>query len=543
MIKYQFSVYQADDSRKWTQYLCAFSATVLAFACGTSLGWSSPVKSSLTSTNHTSYDFHVSESEMSWIGSSLALSATLTCVPSGYLIYWIGRKWSLLLLSIPVLVGWAVILFAKNFLTIVFGRIILGAAVGGAFVIIPVYIGEIAQREIRGRLGTMFQLMVTFGILFVYTVGAFVDVFALTLICLVIPIVFAAVFVWMPESPTYLVNGGKLEQAVNTFGFLRGWTHDNHSEIERLKYEEEQRQLVNQNRSLKVSFSRVESRKALMIIIGLYVFHQLCGINAVIFNATAIFEKANKDISPPMQTIGIGLIQFLMTLASVFGADKAGRKIMLFLSQILMTITTLGLGIYFFLKKDGTTVDPTIMDFTTMAPITMADTTIANITMAATTISTTTMTAFTTAATTIANITTAATTTAATTVADSLVWLPMTSLSLFIIGYSIGQGPLVHTMIGEICAPDIKGFAIGVALSLNWFLTFCITKFFSNLQITLGIHWTFWIFSGFSLLGAAFVCFCVPETKGKSLNAIQRMLAGIKEPPQEEEEGDQEKEL
>lgn len=424
------------------------------------------------------------------------------------------------------------------------------------------YIGEIAQREIRGRLGTMFQLMVTLGILFVYTVGAFVEVFALTLICLVIPIVFAAVFVWMPESPTYLVNGGKLEQAVNTFGFLRGWTHDNHSEIERLKYEEEQRQLVNQNRSLKVSFSRVESRKALMIIIGLYVFHQLCGINAVIFNATAIFEKANTKLSPELQTIGIGFIQFLMTLASVFGADKAGRKIMLFLSQILMTITTLGLGIYFFLKKDDTTTapTPTTMAPTTMDPTTMAATTIANITiaattMAATTMTPTTMTAFTTAATTIANTTTAATTmvattmaattTTATTVADSLVWLPMTSLSLFIIGYSIGQGPLVHTMIGEICAPDIKGFAIGVALSLNWFLTFCITKFFSNLQMTLGIHWTFWIFSGFSLLGAAFVCFCVPETKGKSLNAIQRMLAGIKEPPQEEEEeeGDQEKEL
>lgn len=347
---------------------------------------------------------------------------------------------------------------------------------GGAFVIVPVYIGEIAQSEIRGTLGTMFQLLVTIGTLFVYTVGAFVDVFPLTLICLVIPIIFAVVFVWMPESPTYLVNCGKFEEAEMKFGFLRGWTHDNHSEIERLKFEEEQRQLVNKNRSLKVSFSRIETKKALMIIIGLYVFHQLCGINAVIFNATDIFKKAKTEIDPKWQTVAIGLIQVLMTLVSVFVADKWGRKVMLFLSQMLMAITTLCLGIYFFIQRNNSLT------------------------------------------------------------AENLAWLPMTSLGLFIIGYGMGQGPLVHTMIGEVCAADIKGFAIGVALSLNWLLTFFITKFFDDLQTAIGTDATFWIFSGFSFLGAAFVCFCVPETKGKSLNAIQRMLAGIKEPPKEDEQ-------
>ncbi|KAJ6647473.1 Facilitated trehalose transporter Tret1, partial [Pseudolycoriella hygida] len=129
--------------------------------------------------------------------------AAVTCVPSGYLIYWIGRKWSLLLLTIPALVGWALILFATNFLMMVFGRISLGITVGGTFVIAPVYIGEISQSEIRGTLGTMFQLLVTIGILFAYTIGAWVNVFLLTLICLILPIIFAVIFVWMPESPTY----------------------------------------------------------------------------------------------------------------------------------------------------------------------------------------------------------------------------------------------------------------------------------------------------------------------------------------------------
>lgn len=60
------------------------------------------------------------------------VGAAFTCVPSGYLIYWIGRKWSLLLLTLPVFIGWALILFAKNFLMIVSGRVVLGIAVGAS---------------------------------------------------------------------------------------------------------------------------------------------------------------------------------------------------------------------------------------------------------------------------------------------------------------------------------------------------------------------------------------------------------------------------
>lgn len=160
-----------------------------------------------------------------------------------------------------------------------------------------------------------------------------------------------------------------------------------------------------------------------------------------------------------------------MTFASVLVADKWGRRVMLLSSQLLMAFTTLALGIYFaFSGVQG--------------------------------------------------------------LAEMLVWLPITSIGFFILGYGIGQGPLVHTIIGEVCAPDIKGenwilqlnyftrallilgFAIGVALSLNWFLAFCITKFFSNLVELITIGPTFWIFSGFSFVGAAFVYFFVPETKG-----------------------------
>lgn len=86
------------------------------------------------------------------------------------------------------------------------GRFIIGMA-GGAFAVAaPCYTSEIAEKQIRGALGSYFQLMVTLGILFVYAVGAGVDLKVLSYICGVIPIVFAVTFFFMPESPVFLMS-------------------------------------------------------------------------------------------------------------------------------------------------------------------------------------------------------------------------------------------------------------------------------------------------------------------------------------------------
>lgn len=86
-----------------------------------------------------------------------------------------------------------------------FGRLILGMA-GGAFAVAaPVYTSEIAEKEVRGALGSYFQLMITLGILFVYVVGGLVAERVLSIICGVIPLIFGAIFYFIPESPEYLL--------------------------------------------------------------------------------------------------------------------------------------------------------------------------------------------------------------------------------------------------------------------------------------------------------------------------------------------------
>lgn len=194
--------YTENPSRTLPQYIAALAAAGGAFAAGTLLGWTSPAEADLKD----AYDFDVSAEQFSWVGAFMTLGAACVCIPIGVLINLIGRKWTMLFLVLPFVLGWALLIWAQNIAMMYAARFILGIA-GGAFcVTAPMYTGEIAQKDIRGTLGSFFQLMITIGILFVYGIGAGLDVFWLSIVCALIPIIFGVIFFFMPESPTYLVS-------------------------------------------------------------------------------------------------------------------------------------------------------------------------------------------------------------------------------------------------------------------------------------------------------------------------------------------------
>jgi MFS family permease len=179
-------------------------------------------------------------------------------------------------------------------------------------------------------------------------------------------------------------------------------------------------------------------------------------------------QAANSGIAPEVATIIIGVMQVVSCFISTLVVDKLGRRILLLASVGVMSICTILLGLYFFLADR----DP-------------------------------------------ANV-------------ENISWLPIVSLCFFIVMFSIGFGPIPWLMVGELFAPDVKSIAGPAAGTTNWLLAFIVTKTFNNLRDAMGIGPTFWLFSAISLVGVAFVFFIVPETKGKSLSDIQKMLAGEK---------------
>lgn len=460
---YAISV-NAQNTQKWTQYIAALSAAGGALAVGAALGWPAPAARLIEGEEDDRF-FPITQSEFDWTASVITIGCAISCLPIGILMKMFGRKWTMIGLVVPFIIGWALVIWAQNFVMLLIGRLFLGLA-GGAFCVSsPQYSAEIAEKEIRGITGTFFQVLINVGILLVYVVGAFMSVFWTSVIMAIIPIVFGLVFFLMPESPVYLVIKRRNDDAVKSYKWLRGADYDPEEEMEELTRE------VEENEKNKMTFGQIFSRKAsqraLMIGFGLMFFQQVSGINIVIFYSTIIFEATDTEIDANYQTIIVGSVLLISTLFASFTVDRLGRKILLGVSSATMTVMLGALGAYFYLLENEFDV-------------------------------------------------------------SNLTWLPLTSLSIFLVAFSFGYGPVPWLMLSEVYSKEYNAIASPITASFNWLLAFAITSTFNYISDAIGIGATFWIFAGLTFIGFFFSVFIVIETKAKTMVEIQRILAGEK---------------
>lgn len=200
-----------------------------------------------------------------------------------------GRKGMMLILVIPFLLGWTLVTWAQNLAMLLTGRFILGIAGGSFCISAPLYSTEIAEKEIRGTLGTFFQLEIISGILFVYIVGAFVPLFWTNIICSVFPLIYGIILIFVPESPAYYMIKNRDEEALTSIKWLRGKNFDAELEIESLRSE-----LLSNGHKLSrmtqlKALGEPAAIRAIIIVFGIMVFQQLSGISVVLFFATQIF--------------------------------------------------------------------------------------------------------------------------------------------------------------------------------------------------------------------------------------------------------------
>lgn len=269
-----------------------FTATGGAFSMGTILGWPSPTYPRMVNINQIEIDNNhiitATDSQFAWFSSAMTLSASISCLFSGLLCNWLGRRTTLLLSVFPQLLGWVMIILATDIDMIYAGNAFLGISVGINCMAVPVYNSEIAQKEIRGKLGSYFQLMVNFGVFFVYATGYGLSVQYYSLICLLVPGCITFFLLFMPETPTYLVNKGKYKKAGKALQWLRGGGFNYKQEIEDMKSEKEILNLTSKD-TVK-AICRKTTIHGLFLITGIMITYQMTGINAIIFYTTKIFQ-------------------------------------------------------------------------------------------------------------------------------------------------------------------------------------------------------------------------------------------------------------
>ncbi|WP_440009348.1 sugar porter family MFS transporter [Halomicrococcus sp. SG-WS-1] len=390
--------------------------------------------------------------------SGAMAGAALGAAVGGKLADRLGRRRLILIGAVVFFVGSLTMAIAPNVPVLVAGRLIDGVAIGFASIVGPLYISEIAPPKIRGALTSLNQLMVTLGILISYFVNyAFADAGAWRLMLgtgMIPAVVLAVGMVKMPESPRWLYEHGRRDDARAVLERTReGDVDDELAEIEQT--------VEKQSGTSLRDLLQPWLRPALVVGLGLAVFQQITGINAVIYYAPTILESTGfGSATSILATVGIGVINVLMTVVAIALIDRVGRRLLLLVGIGGMVVTLAVLGVVFYLPGFS----------------------------------------------------------------GVLGWVATASLMLFVAFFAIGLGPVFWLLISEIYPLSVRGSAMGTVTVANWGANLVVSLAFPLLTANLGKPSTFWLFGVCSLAALAFTYRLVPETKGRSLEAIENDL-------------------
>ncbi|KAG0551003.1 hypothetical protein BDA96_01G386300 [Sorghum bicolor] len=314
-----------------------------SFEFGTCVGYSAPTQSGIVD------EVGLSISEFAIFGSILTVGAMVGAVTSGRLADFLGRKMTMRISATICIFGWLSIHLAKSAIMLYFGRILLGFSTGVLSYVVPVFIAEIAPKNLRGGLATSNQLLICSGSSATYIIGALVAWRNLVLVGLLPCVLLLAGLYFIPESPRWLANVGREKEFHTSLQKLRGQDADVSEEAIEIKEYIESLRSFPKARLQDLFLSK--NIYAVIVGVGLMVFQQLGGINGVGFYASYIFSSAG--FSGKLGTILIGIIQIPITLFGAILMDRSGRRVLLMVSASGTFLGCFLTGVSFYLKAQG----------------------------------------------------------------------------------------------------------------------------------------------------------------------------------------------
>jgi sugar porter (SP) family MFS transporter len=414
--------------------------------------------------------FHLdSPAYQGWAMSCALIGCLIGAMASGGLTERYGRKRLLTLAALAFAVSSVGTAQADQFAVFVAWRVMGGFAIGLASGVSPMYIAEISPAHLRGRLVSLNQVAIVFGILLAQVVnwriarpvpaGATAQQILLSWngqfgwrwmfgVTAIPSLLFLAASLLVPESPRWLAVKGRTRQAFGVLERLGGSAY-----AERVMADIATASAQEKGGSLREELRMPGAMNLLVIGVVLAVLQQWCGINVIFNYAQEIFAAAGYQVSDILFNIVVtGAVNVVFTFVAFFTIDRFGRRFLLLtgLTGLVMTYTVLGLMYHMHLQGK-----------------------------------------------------------------------PMLVLVLAAIAcYAMSLAPATWVVIAEIFPNRMRGGAMAIAVTALWLACFLLTYTFPLLNAALGAAGTFWTYAAVCLAGVVFLGLRLHETKGRTLEEM-----------------------
>ncbi|MEI6070219.1 MAG: sugar porter family MFS transporter [Verrucomicrobiae bacterium] len=410
------------------------------------------------------------DSRSEFIVSALLWGAVFGTLVSGFLSSRFGRRKTILVSAVVFVAGALACAVSPDENFLIGARFLLGIGVGVASFTAPLYLSEISPQSVRGSMISMYQLMITIGILLAFLSDTWLAKYAtfggqtgehwrimLGIIAIPAVVMFVGVL-FLPESPRWLFLKGFQDHAVAVFRQMKLDEAEIAAEVKEI----EDSAKVKQN-GWQLLSSNVNFRRAIGLGIGLQVIQQLTGINVIMYYAPKIFELAGfEDVNEQMWgTVVVGITNVLATFIAIAFVDRLGRKPIMYAGFVTMGAAMVTVGTLF---NMGIEKNP------------------------------------------------------------SLGYPAIIALLVFIIGFAMSAGPIIWVICSEIYPLAGRDLGVSCSTTTNWVVNAIVGQTFLTLINTVGGGNTFLLYGGMNVLFIIFFVLFVPETKGISLEHIERNL-------------------
>ncbi len=377
-----------------------------------------------------------------------------------------GRKKVLFAIGVLFVVGALGTGLVTNLWLFMFFRFLGGIGVGVASVVAPIYTAEVAPPKYRGRLVGLVQFNIVLGILLAYLsnyilASVLPSDIAWRWMFMVMALPAAVFFLLLfttPETPRWLYMVGRRAEAVETIHRLTNSRDEAEFEIREIE-----QTLATDAEAARAPFFVRQNRKVILLAVAIAAFNQLSGINAILYYANDIFRMAGAgDDSAALQSVVVGLVNLVTTMAALTVIDKIGRRRLMLIGSIGYLVSLGALAVVFTVY-DG--------QFTGAASV-----------------------------------------------------MVLTALVVFIAAHAFGQGSVIWVFISEIFPNRIRARGQSLGSLTHWVFAAVVSWTFPGVAAALGGGAAFGLFFVCMVGQLVWVLKVMPETKNVPLEEMEETL-------------------